>query len=111
MIYSRSVSTVSTFGIFSTTYTYNISKDNWTTLPLSDGNGSYTIKLYRHIEGNSYAVITTLKDCAVRMNDEFAPFIRPNQYVNYENATLTMETASNVLAGKKRFVGKSSCHL
>ena len=89
-----------------TTYTYNIDKDNWTTLPLSDGNGSYTVKLYRHIEGNSYAVIATLKDCSVKMNDEFAPFIRPNQYVNYENAAFTMETASNVLAGKKNLLEK-----
>ncbi|MBQ6874901.1 MAG: transglutaminase domain-containing protein, partial [Lachnospiraceae bacterium] len=93
-----------------TTYTYNLFTGEWAVLPLSDGNGAYTIKVFRNAnkpdKPNSYLTITSLKDCTVSMNDEFAPFIRPNQYVNYENATLTMNTASTVLAGKKDLLEK-----
>ena len=35
----------------------------------------------------------------VTLDDEFAPFLRPNQYVNYENATQTMDKAAMLVAG------------
>ena len=66
----------------STTYTYNITAGEWEVFPLSDGNGNYQIAVYRNVSGNSYAAVLSL-GVKVTLEDEFAPFIRPNQYVNY----------------------------
>ena len=79
----------------STTYTYSLTQGEWTVFPLSDGNGSYQIKVYENIEGTRYVQVLSA-DIQVSLQDEFAPFIRPNQYVNYENAVNTIATA-NVL--------------
>ena len=82
-----------------TTYTYNIAVNEWTVFPLSDGNGQYKIKVMRNKEGNTYSnMLTTTINVA--LGDEFAPFLRPNQYVNYENATQTMNKAATLVAGK-----------
>ena len=81
-----------------TTYTYNITVNEWTVFPLSDGNGDYQIKVLRNKEGNTYGnMLTTTIN--VTLDDEFAPFLRPNQYVNYENATQTMDKAAMLVAG------------
>ena len=79
----------------STTYTYTLTQGEWTVFPLSDGNGSYQIKVYENIESTRYVQVLSA-DVTVSLEDEFAPFIRPNQYVNYENAVNTIATA-NVL--------------
>lgn len=79
----------------STTYTYNLTQGEWAVFPLSDGNGDYQIKVYENIEGTRYVQVLSA-DVKVLLEDEFAPFIRPNQYVNYENAVNTIATA-NVL--------------
>ena len=79
-----------------TTYTYMIELGEWTVFPLSDGNGDYTVKVYQNIEGNRYSTKLTLS-ISVTLEDEFAPFLRPNQYVNYENATNTMNQAASLL--------------
>ena len=79
----------------STTYTYTLPQGEWPVFPLSDGNGSYQIKVYENIEGTRYVQVLSA-DVTVSLEDEFAPFIRPNQYVNYENAVNTIATA-NVL--------------
>jgi len=78
-----------------TTYTYNLPQGQWTTFPLSDGNGSYSVKVYENIVDNRYAQVHAV-DISVDLTDEFAPFIRPNQYVNYENATYTIDTAADL---------------
>lgn len=81
-----------------TTYTYNLAQGEWTVFPLSDGNGNYQIKVYENIEGTRYVQVLCI-DIAVDLEDEFAPFIRPNQYVNYENATNTIQTAAELTRG------------
>ena len=79
-----------------TTYTYNLNPEEWTVFPLSDGNGEYAIKVFKNVVDNKYATVLSLK-CNIALDDEFAPFIRPNQYVNYENATNTMNKAASLL--------------
>ncbi len=77
-------------------YTYNVNPGEWTVFPLSDGNGSYTVNLFKNVVDNRY---TTVLSCSftAKMKNEFAPFLRPNQYVNYENEPLTAATASKVV--------------
>jgi len=79
------------------TYTYNIFPGEWTVFPLSDGNGNYTIKVFRNVVDNRYSTVLTAS-FNVLLDNEFAPFLRPNQYVNYENMPLTAEVASSVVS-------------
>ncbi len=79
-----------------TTYTYNITVGEWTVFPFSDGNGEYAIRVFKNVVDNKYSTVLSLKH-TVSLDDEFAPFIRPNQYVNYENAQNSINTAASLL--------------
>ncbi len=83
-----------------TTYKYDISVGSWETFPLSDGNGTYQIAVYENVEESKYAVVLSVTT-EVELEDEFAPFIRPNQYVDYGNATETIKMAAKLTQGKE----------
>ena len=81
-----------------TTYTYNLTAGSWATFPLSDGNGRYQVTVYQNTEGSKYAaVVSAAFDAA--MTDEFAPFLRPNQYVDYSIAPKTVAKAAELVKG------------
>lgn len=83
-----------------TTYTYNLdSKGSWEVFPLSDGEGNYTIKVFEQTQGTKYAV-TASKTLAVSLKNEFAPFILPNQYVNYSSNSSIIAKANELVKGK-----------
>ncbi|MBR4869147.1 MAG: transglutaminase domain-containing protein, partial [Oscillospiraceae bacterium] len=84
-------------GPSSVDYTYNLTAGQLTTFPLSDGNGSYTIKVYENTTGNKYATVLSLSTSVV-LNDEFAPFLRPNQYVNYTASSKAVAKAKELTA-------------
>ena len=80
-------------------YQYNLRADGkYEAFPLSDGNGSYTIGVYKNTSGTKYATATTCS-ASVKLNDEFAPFIRPNQYVNYTDGSAAVKKAAEICAG------------
>lgn len=81
-----------------TTYNYNLPAQDWTVFPLSDGEGSYQIGVYRNTTGTKYAVVLTA-EFPVTLTDEFAPFLRPNQYVNYASAPNTVAMGQTLCAG------------
>ena len=81
------------------TYTYDLSGNSWAAFPLSDGNGHYDVRVMQCVGGTKYAVAGTASFDA-SMADEFAPFLRPNQYVNYENEPNTTDLASQLCTGK-----------
>ena len=80
-----------------TTYTYNITPGEWAVLPLTDGNGNYQIKVYQNVSGNQYSSVLALK-LEVKLADEFAPFLRPNQYVDYSEASKAVAKARELTA-------------
>ena len=82
------------------TYKYDINVGEWETFPLSDGNGTYQITVFENAEGNKYAAVLSVS-AEVELKDEFAPFIRPNQYVDYGVATETRKMAARLTAGKE----------
>lgn len=89
-----------------TTYTYNLAADKaWDTYPLSDGSGAYTIGVYENVSGTKYAGVLS-QSISVTLKDEFAPFVRPNQYVDYENAPKTVAKAAELVSGKTRELDK-----
>ena len=79
------------------TYTYNLTPAVWAVFPLSDGNGEYQITVYENVSGTSYAAALSLK-CSVTLNDEFAPFLHANQYVDYDAAPNTVAKAAELTA-------------
>ena len=81
-----------------TKYQYNLAPGKWATLPLSDGNGSYQIGIYENVKDTSYAAVVT-QSLNVTLTDEFAPFLRSNQYVDFEAAPDTIAKAEELCAG------------
>ena len=80
-------------------YTYNLnSMGNYESFPLSEGDGSYNIKVFENISGTKYA---QAYDCTLNMTlrNDFLPFLYPNQYVNYNAnsavVTKTVELVAN----------------
>ena len=80
-----------------TTYTYNLAPQAWTVFPLSDGNGTYQISVYKNVTGTKYAAELSVST-QVELKDEFAPFLHSNQYVDYDRAPKTVEKASALIA-------------
>ena len=80
-------------------YTYNLTAGQWVTLPLSQGNGSYKVGVYENVTGTKYAEAAAAS-ISVTLTDEFAPFLRPNQYVDYAPAEKTIAKARE-LAGSE----------
>ena len=67
-------------------YQYNLRTDgSYDTFPLSDGNGSYKTSVLQNTTGKKYAVLASAT-FQVTLADEFAPFLRPNQFVDYASA-------------------------
>ena len=65
----------------SATYTYPILAGTQT-FPLSCGDGTYKLVILEQTNGDFYAVAySTSVD--VTLNDEFRPYLYPNEYVNY----------------------------
>jgi len=78
-----------------TTYTYNVKPEEWEVFPLSDGNGTYKVSVLKNVSGNKYAVVTS-QSFEVELENEFAPFLLPNQYVNYADAPETVKKAASL---------------
>lgn len=81
------------------TYTYNLRTDGtYETFPLSDGSGSYTVTVYKNVSGTSYSTVLSAR-LEAALTDEFAPFLRPNQYVNYTEDSAAVARGAELCAG------------
>lgn len=82
-----------------TVYSYNLNTDGtYETFPLSDGNGTYKIGMYQNTSGTMYTTLVSAS-VSVSLTDEFAPFLRPNQYVNYYADSEVVKLAAELTAG------------
>ena len=80
-------------------YQYNLRADGeYDVLPLSDGSGKYSVGVYKNTSGTQYATVLTAS-IDVKLSDEFAPFLRPNQYVSYTSGSATVKKAAEVCDG------------
>ncbi len=83
-----------------TVYTYNLNQEGkYETFPLSGGEGTYSIVVYENISGNKYATAysTTL---TVMITDAYAPYLRANQYVNYQADSEVVKKAAELVQDK-----------
>lgn len=77
-------------------YIYEIFEaDKPTTLPLSSGDGSYKITVYKNISGTKYSTVIS-QNISVKLIDQFAPFIIPNQFVDYKSDSETVKKATEL---------------
>lgn len=81
-----------------TTYTYNLTSGEWAAFPLSDGNGSYKVTVFENVSGTKYSTVLSAS-FTLKLEDEFAPFLRPNQYVNYSEAEDTITKGLELTEG------------
>ena len=64
-------------------YNYDLPTDGTAVFfPLNMGNGTYTFRLMEQVEGTKYTCSWS-ESREVTLADEFIPFLRPNQMVNY----------------------------
>ncbi|MCL2125020.1 MAG: transglutaminase-like domain-containing protein [Oscillospiraceae bacterium] len=91
-----------------TQYQYTLKKNaTYEVYPLSDGNGKYNIGVYEQVDGSKYAVaVSTQID--VTLSDEYAPFLRPNQYVNFTPESKVVAKAEELIKGKTVLTDKIS---
>lgn len=89
-----------------TVYTYDLNKNgSYETFPLSDGNGKYTVGVYENTSGNKYALAFSTP-ITVMLSDSFAPFLRPNQYVNFNANSQVVKKAAELTKGKTSSLDK-----
>ena len=83
-----------------TQYQYTLKQDKtYEVYPLSDGSGKYNIGVYEQVDGSKYAVAVS-GQIDVSLTDEFAPFLRPNQYVNFTPESKVVAKAEELISGK-----------
>ena len=78
-------------------YTYYLNTNgNYDVLPLSDGSGTYKLTVLKNVSGTKYSQVLT-KSISVKLSDDLAPFLRPNQYVNYSNDSEAVRMAQELV--------------
>lgn len=78
-------------------YTYDLTAaDDWAVLPLTGGNGVYQIEVYENVEGTSYSTLFKEPSLSVSLNDEFRPFLYPNQYTWFTADSETVKKAAEL---------------
>ncbi len=77
------------------TYTYTLTAEKYEALPLTAGDGEYKISVFINVKGNSYALVLS-ETIDVELESQFAPYLRPNQYVNYKKSTKVVKKAQTL---------------
>ncbi len=81
-----------------TTYTYDIANTgNYVTFPLTEGNGSYAIKVYENVSGTSYAQAVS-QNISVTLADPLLPFLYPNQFCDFNAGSAVVSTSDALTA-------------
>ena len=77
-------------------YTYLISdRGAYDTFPLTAGNGSYALQVLENVAGDTYTV-SLAQSINVSIEDEFLPFLYPNQYVNFHTDSKSVSKGSDL---------------
>lgn len=80
-------------------YTYLISdRGAYDTFPLTAGNGSYALQVLENVAGDTYTV-SLAQSINVSIEDEFLPFLYPNQYVNFHTDSKAVSKGSDLAKG------------
>lgn len=78
------------------TYNYDIASDGTPSVfPLQCGDGTYQLKVMENITDSKYAEMYT-ESVDVELKDEFQPFLRPSDYVNYSKDSECVKKAASI---------------
>ena len=82
-------------------YTYDLNKElEYETFPLNMDSGEYTIKAYENVENDQYSLLFSF-DVEVILENEFIPFLYPNQVVDYDEDTLCISKSFELVKDDK----------
>ena len=84
---------------------YPRTNGNYDVLPLSDGSGTYKFVVCKNVSGTKYASALSAS-ISVQLGDSLAPFLRPNQYVNYNAGSEAVKLAQELVKGAGDELGK-----
>lgn len=78
------------------TYTYDLPGDGTPAIfPLQGGDGDYTFRVMEEVTEGKYAKVYE-QAAAVTLQDPYQPFLRPSQYVPYEEGSACVEKAGEI---------------
>lgn len=77
------------------TCTYNLNTTQFQAIPLTAGDGNYTITVNENIQGKEYSISYEVK-LDVSMTDPFSPYLSPSSYVDYDADTQAVELAAEL---------------
>lgn len=82
-----------------TVYTYLLSQEKiFEAFPLSGGNGTYSFTVLENVEGDMYSIAFE-QQAEVQIEDEFLPFLYPNQYVSFTPDSKAIEKGRELADG------------
>jgi hypothetical protein len=88
------------------TYNYDLNHDgNYEAFPLQMGDGSYTVRIMENVSGSSYRELFSAS-FPVKLSSSLAPFLYPNQYVNYTASSAAVKKSYDLCSGSKTDVDK-----
>lgn len=71
--------------------------EDWVSLPLSGGSGTYAVDAYENIVDTRYAVLFK-ETLEVQLENDLLPFLYPNQFVDFNAGSRCVEKASQTVA-------------
>lgn len=79
------------------TYTYNLTVGTPTdeVFPLQSGNGEYLINVFENLQGTQYTTVFS-QMVNVTLENEFGPFLYPNQYCTFTSNSLSVAKATEL---------------
>ena len=81
-----------------TTYTYDIHSDGTPSiLPLQSGSGIYQVRILENVQDTKYAMLYSC-EIQVEVDDEFQPYLRPNDYASYREDSDCIRKAEELAA-------------
>jgi hypothetical protein len=77
-------------------YQYTITSSNsYITIPLSKGNGTYSVGVYENLYDDKYAAVFA-QDVGVELSDEFGAFLYPNPFVEFSSGDAAVQLSQEV---------------
>lgn len=87
------------------TYTYDLNaRSAYEVFPLTEGNGSYTVRVLEQVQGTQYAIKSS-NQLQVSLTNEFEPFLYPNQYVNFSSGSAVVAKGAELAASAPDSLG------
>ncbi|NBI64433.1 transglutaminase domain-containing protein [Clostridiales bacterium] len=79
-------------------YVYLLSqKGEYETFPLSAGSGNYALTVFENVSGDMYSTAFS-QDIQADIEDEFLPFLYPNQYVWFTKESKAVDKGKDLVA-------------